>query len=48
MYNNIINCLNVICPEKMFKSFAYREKWMNKDLVELIIDKDKAMKWQKN
>ena len=44
MFNNIINCLEVLCPEKMFKSFEYREKWMNKDLMELIIDKDKALK----
>ena len=44
MFNNIINSLEVLCPEKMFKSFQYREKWMNKDLMELIIDKDKALK----
>ena len=40
----IILLIVLICPEKTFKSFAYREKWMNKDLMELIIDKDKALK----
>ena len=33
-----------MCPEKLFKINTYREEWMNKDLMEKIIDKDKALK----
>ena len=33
-----------MCPEKSFKISSYKEPWMNKDIMELIIDKDKALK----
>ena len=41
--NIILKHLNDLCPLKEFKINEYREKWMNRDLMELIIDKDKAM-----
>ena len=44
MFSHIIDSLNMMCPEKIFKSFTYCEKWMNKDLIEVIINKDKALK----
>ena len=44
LYNRIINILNNMCPEKLFKVNSYREDWMNKDIMERIIDKDKALK----
>ena len=40
----IIKCLDTICPKKKFNIKKYIEKWMNRDLMELIIDKDKALK----
>ena len=48
MYERIISTLDVMCPEKIFKINSYKEPWMNKDLMELIIDKDKALKKAKN
>ena len=44
LYNRIIGILDIMCPEKKFKVNCYREDWMNKDLMERIIDKDKALK----
>ena len=32
-----------MCPEKEFNIFKYKEPWMNRDLMGLIIDKDKAL-----
>ena len=40
----ILNCLDILCPVKNFVISKYREKWMNRDLMELIIDKDIALK----
>ena len=45
--NRIINSLEEMCPEKEFKIFEYKESWMNRDIMELIIDKDKALKLAK-
>ena len=44
LYRRIINTLSDMCPEKTFKVNSYREEWMNKDIMERIIDKDKALK----
>ena len=44
LYSRITNVLDNICPEKNFKVNIYREDWMNKDIMERIIDKDKALK----
>ena len=41
--NKILLHLENMCPLKEFKINEYREAWMNRDLMELIIDKDKAM-----
>ena len=41
--NVIIKHLENMCPLKDFKINEYREAWMNRDFMELIIDKDKAM-----
>ena len=45
--DRIISTLDEMCPEKLFKIYSYREPWMNKDIMELIIDKDKALKLAK-
>ena len=44
LYDRIIKILDVMCPEKNFLVNSYREEWMNKDLMEKIIDKDKALR----
>ena len=44
LYNRINSTLEKMCPEKKIKINEYREDWMNKDLMERIIDKDKALK----
>ena len=44
LYSRIIGILDKMCPEKNFKVNIYREEWMNKDIMERIIDKDKAIK----
>ena len=44
LYERIIGVLDNMCPEKNFKVNSYREEWMNKDIMEKIIDKDKALK----
>ena len=36
-----------MCPEKNFNISSHKEPWMNKDIMELIIDKDKALKQAK-
>ena len=43
MENKILNHLDNMCPLKEFKINEYRDAWMNRDLMELIIDKHKAM-----
>ena len=48
LYERIIFVLDDICPEKEFNINVYREPWMNKDIMEKIIDKDKALKKAKN
>ena len=40
----ITECLESICPLKEFSINEYKENWMNRDLMELIIDKDMALK----
>ena len=42
--SKIIENLDQICPLKEFSVNEYKEKWMNRDLMELIIDKDIALK----
>ena len=32
-----------MCPEKEYNIRSYRESWMNRDIMERIIDKDKAL-----
>ena len=44
IYERVINILENMCPEKTFKVNCYREEWMNKDIMEKIINKDKALK----
>ena len=44
LIGNIIEILESICPLKEFSVNEYKEKWMNRDLMELIIDKDLALK----
>ena len=44
LYERILDVLDNMCPEKTFKVNCYREDWMNKDIMEKIIDKDKALK----
>ena len=43
MENIILKHLDKMCPLKEFRINEYREAWMNRDLMELIIDKDKAL-----
>ena len=43
LYDRIISTLDDMCPEKTFRISSYKEPWMNKDIMELIIDKDKAL-----
>ena len=40
----IVSCLEVMCPLKKFNINEYKESWMNRDLMEMIIDKDLALK----
>ena len=44
LYNRIIDTLDNMCPEKHFTISSYKEPWMNKDIMELIIDKDILLK----
>ena len=44
LIEKIRKCLDDMCPKKNFNINKYKEKWMNRDLMELIIDKDKAIK----
>ena len=48
LYNRIIKILDGMCPEKIFNVKSYREEWMNKDIMEKILDKDKALKKAKS
>ena len=52
LFSKITEILEHTCPLKEFVVNEYREKWMNRDLMELIIDKDlairKAKKTKKN
>ena len=47
LIDKILSILDEFCPEKHHKIFSYREPWMNKDIMEFIIDKDKALKTAK-
>ena len=40
----ITDCIESICPLKEFSINEYKENWMNRGLMELIIDKDIALK----
>ena len=42
--SKIIHCLDLLCPKKKFKINKYKEHWMNRDIMEIIIDKDLALK----
>ena len=44
LIKKIIKCLDRLCPKKKFNIKKYKENWMNRDIMELIIDKDKALK----
>ena len=43
-YDRIIETLDEFCQEKTFKISSYSEPWMNKEIMERIIDKDKSLK----
>ena len=44
LIEKIIECLEKTCPWKKFKINSYKEKWMNRDLMEKVIDKDIGLK----
>ena len=43
LFSRIIEILDDMCPEKYYNINSYRECWMNRDIMERIIDKDKAL-----
>ena len=43
LYSRIIETLDDMCPENSYNIKCYREKWMNRDIMERIIDKDKGL-----
>ena len=44
MVNNIMNCIDKMCPLKNFKVRASDKPWFTNELLEQIKDKDKALK----
>ena len=44
LFSRIINILDDMCPEQVFKVNSYREDEMNNGIMEIIIDKNKIVK----
>ena len=44
LINKVMKILDLMCPLRNFNIKKYKEEWMNRDIMELIIDKDKALK----
>ena len=42
--NNVLNVLSIMCPIKQFSIKKYKEPWITNELLELIKDKDSALR----
>ena len=43
-YENILRALNPMCPLKKFKIKKFKELWVSNNILEMIKDKDAALK----